>query len=111
MKTYTITDYGDITDSTAVCTKAIQRAIDLCENGGIVHIPKGDFVTGAIFLKSNITLCVEGKLIGSSNIEDFPVMGYPYEGLDQLCYASLINTDGAPHELLTRGLLRPYSWL
>ncbi len=101
MENYNITDYGAIPDGTAVCTKAIQRAIDLCENGGIVHIPKGDFVTGAIFLKSNMTLRVEGKLVGSGNIEDFPVMGYPYEGLDQLCYASLINTDGAPHANIT----------
>ncbi len=28
-------------------------------------------------------------------------MGCPYEGLDQLCYASLICTDGAPHRNIT----------
>lgn len=98
MTIFNITDYGAKADGKMVCTKEIQRAIDLCEKGGTVYIPKGEFITGAIFLKSDITLRIDGKLIGSGNISDFPVMGYPYEGLDQLCYASLINTDGAPHK-------------
>lgn len=95
-----ITDYGAVSDNKTVCTKAIQRAIDLCGKGETVFIPKGTFITGALYLKSNMTLYVEegAKLIGSSNIEDFPVKGYPYEGFDQLCYSSLINTDGAPYE-------------
>lgn len=101
MTIYNITDYGAIANREKVCTKEIQRAIDLCENGGTVYIPKGEFITGAIFLKSGITLRVDGKLVGSGDISDFPVMGYPYEGLDQLCYASLINTDGAPHMDIT----------
>lgn len=98
MTIFNITDYGAKADGKLVCTKEIQRAIDLCEKGGTVYIPKGEFITGAIFLKSDITLRIDGKLIGSGNVSDFPVMGYPYEGLDQLCYASLINTDGAPHK-------------
>lgn len=103
MTVYNIKDYGAVPGSETVCTKAIQRAIDLCGKGDTVYIPEGDFISGAIFLKSNMTLFMEtgARLIGSSNVEDFPVMGYPYEGLDQLCYASLINTDGAPHENIT----------
>ncbi len=97
MKTFNITDYGAKADGT-VCTAAIQRAIDLCDEGGTVYIPNGTFISGAIYLKSNMTLKIDGKLLGSGNIEDFPIKGYPYEGLDQLCYASLINTDGAPYE-------------
>lgn len=95
-----ITDYGALSDGKTICTKAIQKAIDLCDKGGTVIIPKGTFISGAIFLKSNMTLFFEegAKLLGSDNVEDFPVMGYPFEGLDQLCYASLINTDAAPHE-------------
>lgn len=98
-----IRDYGAIADGRTVCTGAIQRAIDLCPNGGTVLIPAGIFVSGALYLKSNMTLHLEegARLLGSSNVEDFPVKGYPYEGLDQLCYASLINTDGAPYENIT----------
>ncbi len=101
MTIFNITDFGAIADKKMVCTKEIQRAIDLCEKGGTVYVPKGEFITGAIFLKSDITLRIDGKLIGSGNVADFPVMGYPYEGLDQLCYASLINTTGAPHKNIT----------
>lgn len=56
MPIYNITDYGAVPDTGAVCTEAIQRAVDMCEKGGTVYIPKGSFVSGAIFLKSNMTL-------------------------------------------------------
>lgn len=103
MKIYDITEYGAVPDEKNVCTKAIQRTIDLCDNGGTVYIPKGVFVTGAIFLKSDMTLFLEegAKLIGSGDITDYPLIGCPYEGVDQLCYASLICTDGAPHKNIT----------
>lgn len=102
MKKYNITEYGAKADGT-VCTAAIQRAIDLCEKGGTVYIPKGEYVSGALYLKSDMTLYLEegARLLGSGDIKDFPVMGYPFEGRDQLCYASLINTDGAPHKNIT----------
>ncbi|MDO5398867.1 MAG: glycoside hydrolase family 28 protein [bacterium] len=102
MKKYNITEYGAKPDGT-ICTAAIQRAIDLCEKDGTVYVPEGTFVTGALFLKSNMTLFLEegAKLMGSGNIEDYPLMGCPYEGIEQLCYASLICTDGAPHKNIT----------
>ncbi len=103
MKTYNIVEYGAVADGTTVCTREIQRAIDLCERGGTVYVPAGVFRTGALYLKSHMTLYLEegARLLGSDQVEDFPVMGYPFEGLDQLCYASLINTDGAPHRDIT----------
>lgn len=99
MAVFNILDYGAVPDGKTVNTRAIQRAIDLCDKGGTVLIPRGVFISGALFLKSDMTLFLEegAKLLGSGDVEDFPVMGYPFEGLDQLCYASLINTDGAPH--------------
>lgn len=98
-----INDYGAVADGKTVCTKAIQRAIDLCDKNGTVYIPKGEYVSGAVFLKNDITLFLEegASLIGSDDIKDFPLIGCPYEGLDQLCYASLICTDGAPHKNIT----------
>ena len=55
---YNIADFGAIGDGATVNTVAIQKAIDTCahENGGTVLVPAGDFVTGTIELKSNITL-------------------------------------------------------
>ena len=54
---YNIADFGAIGDGATVNTVAIQKAIDTCahENGGTVLVPAGEFVTGTIELKSNIT--------------------------------------------------------
>lgn len=103
MAVYNIADFGAVSDGKTVCTEAIQRAIDLCDKGGTVYIPEGVWRSGALFLKSNITLFLEkgARLLGSDNSDDFPIMGYPFEGYDQLCYASLINTDGAPYHDIT----------
>lgn len=100
MGKYIITDFGAVADGVSVCTKAIQKAIDTCDKGGTVVIPEGIFITGALFLKSNMILRLENgaELLASSNVEDFPIMGYSFEGLEQLCYASLLNTHGAPCE-------------
>ena len=94
-----ITDHGAIADGKTVSTAAIQRAIDLCPPGGEVCIPAGSFLCGALFLKSDMTLrLLKGaRLCASTDPKAFPIMGYRYEGCEQLCYASLINTDGAPH--------------
>lgn len=83
MKVYNIIEYGAVSDGKTICTKAIQRAIDMCGKGETVYVPKGDFVTGAIFLKSNMALYIEegGRLRGSGNGEDFPVMGIPLREL------------------------------
>ncbi len=98
-----IIDCGAVPDGVTLCTRQIQRAIDLCEKGGTVYIPKGVFRSGALYLKSNMTLHFEegAKLLGSDEISDFPVKGFPYEGMDQLCYSSLLNTDGARYENIT----------
>lgn len=100
MSVYNIMDYGAVPDSEEVCTKAIQKAIDLCDKGGTVYIPGGTFISGTLFLKSNMTLFLAdgAKLMGSGKVSDYPLMGYPYEGMEQLCYGSLICTDGAPHK-------------
>lgn len=103
MAIFNIKDYGAAADKKTVCTTAIQRAIDLCDKNGTVYIPEGEYISGAVFLKSDMTLFLEkgAKLMGSGDIKDYPVIGCPYEGLDQLCYASLICTDGAPHKNIT----------
>ncbi len=101
---FDITVYGAVGDGKALNTEAIQSAIDHCTRGGKVYVPKGVFVTGALYLKSDMTLYVEegGKLLGSDNLEDFPVMKYRFEGLETDCYASLINTkEAVKHQNIT----------
>lgn len=93
-KTFNISDFGAVADSNTVNTAAIQKAIDACCEGGTVIVPKGVFLTGALFLKSNMTLCVEkhGRLLGSADTLDYPLLEYLWEGQNHICYASLINT-------------------
>ncbi|MDO5521437.1 MAG: fibronectin type III domain-containing protein [bacterium] len=63
-------------------TKAIQAAIDACEEGGTVVIPKGIYMSGAIYLKSNMTLELEEGAIlwGSPNTDHYEhnYLLYPY---------------------------------
>ena len=55
--TVSICDFGAKTDGT-LQTNAIQKAIDYCylQGGGEVVIPEGEFLTGSIRLRSDITL-------------------------------------------------------
>jgi Glycosyl hydrolases family 28 len=71
---YNITNFGADSEN-KINTPAIQKTIDSCSSagGGIVYVPAGNFVTGTIRLRSNITLFLENgaKLIGSANLEDY----------------------------------------
>ncbi|MDN3546944.1 glycoside hydrolase family 28 protein [Mucilaginibacter aquaedulcis] len=59
-KNYNIVSYGAKADGKTVDTKAIQKAIDdAAKKGGKVIIPAGKFVTGVIYLKSNVELHFE----------------------------------------------------
>lgn len=75
-------------------THSIQEAINKCPFNGVVKVPAGVFRTGAIFLKSNMTIFLEegATILGSEDTADYPLITYRWEGRDTLCYSSLINT-------------------
>lgn len=91
---YNILDYGAKDDSTFKNTAAIQKAIDACTTGGTVYIPKGVFVSGALFLKSDMTLDIEkgAVLKGAVTAADYlPMILNRFEGWELKTYASLLN--------------------
>lgn len=91
---FSVLDYGAKTDTSFNNTKAIQAAINACTEGGTVYLPKGTFVSGALFLKSNMTLYLEkgAVLNGSSSPEDYlPMILNRFEGWELKTYASLLN--------------------
>ncbi|GAB3582917.1 glycoside hydrolase family 28 protein [Hymenobacter daeguensis] len=91
-KVYSVLDYGAKSDTAIVNTKAIQAAINACAAGGTVLIPQGTFVSGALFLKSNMTLRIEGVLKGSTAPDDYlPMILNRFEGWELKTYASLLN--------------------
>ncbi|MGG9963064.1 glycosyl hydrolase family 28 protein [Ferruginibacter sp. SUN106] len=93
-KIYNILDYGAKDDTAFKNTTAIQKAINACTTGGTVYIPKGTFVSGALYLKSNMTLYIEkgATLKGAVDVEDYlPMYLNRFEGWELKTYASLLN--------------------
>ncbi len=92
---YLITDYGVGNDSTKMNTRIIQAIIDKAsENGGgTIVIPKGVYLSGALFFKPNTKLkLMEGaELKGSDNINDYPLIPSRMEGRSIYYYAALVN--------------------
>ena len=95
-KQYVITDFGVKQDSNLVQTKAIQAVIDRAaqNGGGVVVIPEGTYLTGALFFKQGTHLHVIGRLKGSDRIIDFPYMTTRIEGETCTYFCALVNADG-----------------
>ncbi|WP_346208083.1 glycoside hydrolase family 28 protein [Caldifermentibacillus hisashii] len=93
MAIYFITDFGAKNDG-KLCTNSIQEAIDTANlnGGGQIIVPEGVFVTGALFLKSNINLhLLPGAVLKfSDNQEDYPIVSSRWEGVSRKVYASCI---------------------
>ncbi|MBD2702430.1 exopolygalacturonase [Spirosoma sp. BT702] len=93
-KAYVIIDFGVKSDSTLVQTEAIQKVINIAaEKGGVVVIPKGTFMSGALFFKPKTHLHVsEGAVLkGSDNIADYPKLPSRMEGQSLDYFAALVN--------------------
>ena len=97
-KKFVVTDYGVKQDSTLVQTEAIQQVIDRAarEGGGVVVIPRGTFLSGALFFKQGTHLHVQegGKLKGSEHVGDFPIRETRIEGETCPYFCALVNADG-----------------
>lgn len=100
-KMISVKDHGAVGDGKTLNTKAIQAAIDACPKGGIVLIPEGEFLSGALFLKSDMILEIAkgGTLKGSQKAEDYmPFYRNRFEGWELDTYASLINAGKLDHK-------------
>lgn len=96
-----VTDFGAIGDGQTLNTSNIQSAIDhlAAAGGGTLVIPKGEFVSGALFLKPGVNLRLdEGAVLkGSTNIADFPKTMTRIEGHFTVWIPALLNADGCDH--------------
>jgi len=90
-----VLDFGAVGDGRTLCTAAIQTAINACAaaGGGKVFVPAGKYLTGPIFLKSNLEFEVlaGATLLGSTNFADYPTILGWWEGLERMVYASMIT--------------------
>lgn len=96
-KPYVLTDYG-VADDGKIYTKEIQALIDTAhtQGGGVIVVPSGTFMTGALFFKQGVNLyvCEGGTLKGSDDISDYELLMTRIEGESCLYYSALINADG-----------------
>ena len=85
-----VLSYGIVGDGKTNNTQKIRAMIDEAEKngGGTIYFPPGDYLTGTIELKSNMTLYVDSgaRIVGSAEPEDYPMItkemlkGYTREG-------------------------------
>jgi polygalacturonase len=107
---FNVLDFGAVPDGKTSCTIAIQKAVDACSKlgGGIVLIPAGNYLTSAIFLKSNVHIEVTAgaRLLFTTNFDDVPSIRGRWEGIDRTTYASLFTGHNLENVSLTgRGTL------
>lgn len=95
---YDITKFGVKNDSTILQTKAIQKVIDqaFAKGGGTIVIPKGTYLSGALFFKKKTNLLLQDGAVlkGSDEIKTYPLIPSRMEGQSLDYYAALVNAYG-----------------
>jgi polygalacturonase len=94
-KDFLITKYGAAADGKTFATEAIRKAVEACHKagGGRVVVPAGEFLTGAIHLKSNVNLHVSkgATLKFSTDPKDYaPLVFTRWEGMEMMGLSALI---------------------
>ena len=96
-KQYRVTDYGVLNDG-RIHTEQLQGLIDkvASNGGGVVVVPEGTYLTGAVFFKQGVHLHIYagGTLKGSDNPSDYPILTTRIEGETCKYYSALINAVG-----------------
>ena len=92
---FAVTSFGAVGDGKTLATAAIQKAIDACSaaGGGLVVVPPGRYLSGALFLRSHVHLHLEAgaTLLASQRFSDFPAIEGRWEGVECKIYASLLT--------------------
>ena len=102
-----IRDFGAKGDGLTKDTAAIQKALDTCAaaGGGTVLIPEGLYLTGSLTLGANTTLqlATRANLIGSGDVEDYPIVTIRWEGEFRAGHRALISATDAANVAIIGG--------
>lgn len=105
MSIYNLVDFGAVGDGISSCTDIFKYVIDKCsrDGGGTIYIPSGKYLTGAIFLKSNMNLYIEAgaEILFSNNINEYPIVNSRWEGVKRDVYASCIYAENEENISIT----------
>jgi len=92
---FNVRAHGAVGDGQTLDSPAIQSAIDSCaaQGGGTVYLPSGQYLTGSLFLRNNISLHLDSgaTILGSEDPDDYPIIHSRWEGKHQDTYAPLIT--------------------
>ena len=105
-RNFVITNYGAVADGQTDCTLAIGKAVDACagSGGGRVVVPPGEFLTGAIHLKSGVNLHLDAgaTLKFSTDPKAYlPAVFTRFEGVECYNYSPLIYAFGQKNVAVT----------
>jgi polygalacturonase len=99
--------FGAKADGLTNSTKAIQKAIDECSRsgGGVLSFEKGEYITGALFLRNNVNFRVDAgvTLLGSQDESEYPRSASRVAGIEMAWPAALINVDDAKNVKISGG--------
>lgn len=102
---YDATKYGVVADGITNNAFALNRAIDECsrKGGGRLIVPKGDYATAAIVLKSNVNLHL---MLGATlhfvrDSKLYPLVFSRWEGTECMNYSSFVYADGQENIAIT----------
>lgn len=102
---FDITKFGAVGDNKLDCTGAIAKAIAACvrAGGGVVVVPQGEFLTGAIALKSNVNLHVaEGATLRfTHDAGKYPLVWTSWEGTELMNYSPFFYAWAAENIAIT----------
>lgn len=100
---YNVKDYGIFGDGITDNTRRINELSDrMAKSGGVMYFPAGEYVTGTVFLHSNMTLYIDtgAVILGSESFDNFPMIeedGYTrggHWGLISALWAENITVTG-----------------
>jgi len=95
---YRVSDFGAVPDGATVNSLPIQNAVDAAyaAGGGVVFFGPGEWLSGTIRLRSNVTLelAAGATLLGSTNLADYPEIRPEYRSYtDRYTVRSLIYAE------------------
>jgi polygalacturonase len=105
---FDVTRFGAVRGGGKDSTDAFRRAILACSQagGGRVVVPAGDFLTGAVHLKSGVNLYVsEGAVVRFSRdpSQYLPVVFTRWEGIECMNYSPFVYAFGQENIAITGG--------
>lgn len=107
---FVITAYGAKSDGITKNTEVFKKAIEACNKagGGRVIVPAGKFLTGPIYLQSNVNLHLQegAVIVFSQDTKDYPLVLTRWEGMDCMNYSPQIYAYGEKNIAVTgKGIL------